>query len=224
MKPIERRDIALHIFRIAVAMVALGGASRSLGMALVGSLALFFAAFSLTHDLAHGALGLPRRVNEVALCVSGLLMLMSGHAMRIMHLRHHARRADDIEGTGAHLTAWRALFVGPRNALALRRGAFRIAHGLPLRWQIGETSMNVAAVVLAMGTGSRVLLVHVAVATVLQCTLSFWGAYLPHNVPSWLVALARPFAFTHSPTILNLICHDVHHEYPKIPCQQLVSR
>ncbi|WP_394841353.1 fatty acid desaturase [Pendulispora brunnea] len=221
MKPIELRDIVLHVVRVAAALLVLGSASRSLGVAFLASLALFFAAFSLTHDLAHGALGLPRRVNEVALCLAGLLMLISGHAMRIMHLRHHAGRADDIEGAGAHLTAWRAVFVGPCNAIALRRAAFRFARGLPLRWQIGETSLNLATVALAVSTGSRVLLVHVAVVTVLQCTLSFWGAYLPHNVPSWLVSLARPFAFTRSPTILNLICHEAHHENPKIPCQQL---
>jgi len=221
MRQIELRDIALHVARIAVAMLVLLCGPKSLGVALLASLALFFATFSLTHDLAHGALGLPRRVNELALCVSGLLMLTSGHAMRIMHLRHHGGRPDDIEGTGARLSAWRALLVGPGNAIALRRAGFRLARGVQMRWQIGETLVNVGTVVLAIATGSRALLVYVAVATVLQCTLSFWGAHLPHNIPAWIVTLARPFTFTRSPTILNLLYHDAHHENPNTPCQQL---
>ena len=57
---------------------------------------------SISHDLVHGNLGLPRRWNGLLLSLIELLSLRSGHAYRLAHLYHHARypHDDDIEGRG----------------------------------------------------------------------------------------------------------------------------
>jgi fatty acid desaturase len=80
--------LAAHLLRLAVAAAALVLLPPAWRAPLAA--AVFLAAFCLAHDLAHGALRLPRRANELALSLAGLAMLTSGHAMRVAHLRHHA--------------------------------------------------------------------------------------------------------------------------------------
>src|SRR5207248_1286426 len=71
---------------------------------------------SISHDLVHRALRLPRRWNEFFLTAIELLMLRSGRAYRLAHLNHHARYPDahdDPESAAAHGGLWRALPGGP---------------------------------------------------------------------------------------------------------------
>lgn len=69
---------------------------------------------SISHDLVHGTLGLPRRWNELFLSVIELLAFRSGHAYRLAHLHHHARfpHEDDIEGAAAKMSLLRTLAEG----------------------------------------------------------------------------------------------------------------
>src|SRR5688500_16451369 len=114
---------ALRVSSAALALYVLPAAWLAPGVAL------FLAAFTLAHDLAHGALGLTRRTNRVLLSLAGALMLTSGHAMRVAHLRHHARPLadDDYEGASARGSLGRALLLAPWFAFAVRREAWRRA-------------------------------------------------------------------------------------------------
>ena len=69
--------------------------------------------------------------------------------------------------------------------------------------------------------GKAPLVLYVAVAVLAQATMSVWAAYVPHNAPAWLSALAARLACTGSPTMLALAHHDVHHARPEIPCRHL---
>src|SRR5215216_2208711 len=81
-------------------------------------LALMYLSFvtygSISHDLVHRTLGLPRRLNDVLLTVVELLAFRSGHAYRLAHLHHHARfpHDDDIEGAAAKMPLLRTLAEG----------------------------------------------------------------------------------------------------------------
>ena len=83
---------------------------------------------SISHDLVHRTLSLPRQWNEFFLTTIELLAFRSGHAYRLAHLHHHARfpHDDDIEGAAAKMSFWRTLLEGvifqPRIVIwALRR-------------------------------------------------------------------------------------------------------
>jgi len=86
-------------------------------------IALVFVSFytygSTSHDLVHGNLGLPRRINDLLLTITELIAFRSGHAYRAAHLYHHASypAEDDIEGAAAGMPAWRAAHVDPMIAL-----------------------------------------------------------------------------------------------------------
>lgn len=215
----------MHVGRSTAALFALAIAVRVEHplLAVAASAALFFGAFALMHDAAHGALGLPRAVNEVVLSVAGALLLMSGHALRRTHLIHHRATLcpDDLEGAPALLPLWRAALASPRAALALRGRAFDGAGRAGRRWQVGETLVDVLLASACVASGSPALWAFVAVALSLQLSMGLWAAYVPHNAPAWLVAVARRLAPLGSPTFLSLAYHDLHHRIPAVPCAAL---
>ena len=217
-------DLAIHLARLSFSALALALAARLgvLAMAAASAL-LFFEAFAFMHDLSHGALLLPRRLNEVALSCAAALLLMSGHALRRMHLVHHSHAlgAADLEGAPARGTFLQALRVGPRAALDLRLQAFRGAGRRGQRWQLVETAADVALLAALPASGRPALVVYAAVAVLAQVTMSVWAAHVPHNAPAWLTGAAARLAWTGSPTMLNLAYHDLHHARPDVPCRSL---
>jgi phytoene dehydrogenase-like protein len=69
--------------------------------------AVFVAVVTVTHDVVHRTLGLGPRGTDWALFFMGLVLLESGHAYRLTHLRHHRlfpNPADDPEGYPADMT------------------------------------------------------------------------------------------------------------------------
>ena len=220
MHRVRYDHLFLHGLRIAACAGVLA-AHVPIWTAVPVSVALFFAAFSLAHDATHGALGLPKRANAIVLSLSALFMLISGHAMRRMHLLHHARPLSekDIEGRGANLSAVHALLAGPSNALALRLAAFRGARRDERIVQVVETLA--AAALLGIATRSAPLALYVAIAIVMQLSMSLWASHIPHNAPAFAVAICKRLAILRSPVLLSLAYHDLHHRRPGVPCQEL---
>jgi beta-carotene hydroxylase len=79
---------------------------------------------SVSHDLVHRSLGLPRWLNEFLLSLIELLLFRSGRAYRLAHLNHHARYPDpdnDPEAAAAHGSKMNV--VGPHGRCGLQPGA-----------------------------------------------------------------------------------------------------
>ena len=222
MRRVRFDHLLLHGLRLGLCALALE-ARLPTWATVPFAAALFFTAFSVAHDATHGSLGLPRRVNTIVLSLSALLMLVSGHAMRRMHLLHHARTLPDadLEGRGARLPAVAALLGGPANALALRLAAFRGARRRERVVQAVETIAGVALVALAVWTRHVPLLVHVTVALALQASMALWASHVPHHTPARVVEACKRLGFLRSPTLLSLAYHDLHHRRPGVPCQDL---
>lgn len=216
-------DLALHAVRIGATLVVFAWAP-GVPMRVACAAALFFALFALAHDLAHGALGLSRRANAWLLSGVSAAMLVSGRAMRRMHLRHHARplAADDYEGRGARRTLLGALLASPFDAVTLRVAAFRTA---PRRERVIQ-ALETAAALAFVGVGPFAPLgvrIYLGVAVVLEATMGLWAAYVPHHAPAIAAVVARRLAFLRSPTLASLAFHDAHHRRPRVPCHRLVD-
>lgn len=211
-----RPALVRHLLGIAAPVIALFAFPS---IAPLAALAVFLGTFMLAHELAHGALGLPKRRNELALAIAGVCMATSGHALRLMHLRHHADPLGhgDLEGRTARMSPWRALAAAPRMSVVLVITAWRTATARDRRWQRAEHAavMILAAVVIAWGP--RVLQLYLYAALASQALAPFWAGHLPHRSPPWLLALARRLASAGSLAMTTLVVHDEHHRRPKLP-------
>lgn len=225
-RPLLARELASHLARIAICATAVALSPWPWATVIAAAL-LFLAAFALAHDLTHDALGLPRQANQALLAAAGLVMLLDGHGMRRMHLRHHARPLEegDLEGEGARRSALGALLVGPFNALALRAAALRGAPPSARGLQLAELAGSTLVVALALfgPIPLPALRLHVLVALSLQATMSLWASHVPHRTPAWLARVARRLAFTRSPILLSLAFHGEHHATPRVPCARLAA-
>jgi fatty acid desaturase len=156
---IQRAALTRHMSGFAVPIVMMFACSAIAPIAAAAAVASYLAAFMLTHELAHGALGLSRRRNEVALAIAGVCIVTSGHALRLMHLRHHADPLGpgDLEGRPARMSPGRALVAAPWLAVTLVIAAWRGATARDRAWQCAEYAA-IAGVVLLAARGPRAAL------------------------------------------------------------------
>jgi beta-carotene hydroxylase len=180
---------------------------------------------SISHDLVHRSLGLPRWLNDLLLSSIELLLFRSGRAYRLAHLNHHARYPDpngDPEATAAHGTFWAAIKSGP--FFFLRLWWWALNHYPAHRMRL----FTEAAAILCLVVGSLVCALYswtiVPVVYLILVYLGTWivplvTAYIPHSprgdnplsqtrrFRGWVIRLIA----------LDHLYHLEHHLYPAVP-------
>ncbi len=188
------------------------------------AVATVLAGFVQMHDAIHNSLGLSKRTTNFVLTMSALLLLKSGHALRVTHLRHHGQclSDDDPEGEPAKWTLKQVFLNGPYHIFALRFASLRMAPATR-NIQLFETAITflllAAFVALYFFAGTIIPLVYWAVAFVLSCLMPLWASYIPHKLasrsPARLAAVKMAMLWT--PVISSFAFHHLHHVYPKVP-------
>jgi len=177
---------------------------------------------SISHDLVHRNLGLPRWVNEPLLSAIELLSFRSGHAYRTVHLHHHARfpADDDLEGAASKMSFVRALFEGI--TLQPRLWIFAMKkNGRDRTWMIGEAS------VVVIGLGACIAIIPITPLPFAYAALMIAGswifplvtAFIPHD-PRGSTELQQTKLFRGrvlSIVALEHLYHLEHHLYPQVP-------
>ena len=182
----------------------------------------FFTYGSVSHDLVHRTLRLPRWLNETLLCLIELLGFRSGHAYRLTHLHHHAHYPadDDIEASPGRLPRLRALFAGitlqPRLYFwALRKPSAQRA------WIIAEgmAILTLLAASVAALPWTPFPAIYAALMIAGSWIFPIVTVLIPHN-PRGEDALAQTRLFRGkvlSILALEHLYHLEHHLYPQVP-------
>lgn len=188
---------------------------------------IFVAVVTVTHDAVHGSLGLGPRQTDWALFFFGAILLESGHAYRISHLRHHQvfPGPDDPEGDPARMTFWTALLHGLLFLPRLWLWAFRRSRWPQRRWLLLELSWAFAIPSLGvlLWPWTPALLLYAALAIVGSWVYPLLTVHLPHHQygdSPWtqtgtLRGRIIPALF------LELTYHLEHHLYPAVPSHHL---
>lgn len=190
---------------------------------------VFVAVVTVTHDVVHGSLGLSRRQTEWALFAMGAVLLESGHAYRVTHLRHHRvfPGPDDPEGDPARLSLLKAVLWGPLFLPRLWYWSYARskARGATRRWLVAEAAwaLAVAATGLWLLPRSPAVLIYAALAIVGSWVYPLLTVHLPHRDYG-----DTPLSQTHTlrgrivPALfLELTYHLEHHLYPEVPSHNL---
>jgi len=191
--------------------------------ALVCPVVLSFLTYgSISHDLVHRTLALPRWLNEALLCAIELMAFRSGHAYRFTHLHHHAHFPDegDIEARAARMSPAGALLDGvtlqPRLFLFALRTSKRdrtwiIAEGLAV------VVMLVASLAVIPFTAIPALFAALMIAG--SWIFPLVTVFIPHNVEG-TTELTQTTLFRG--IVLSIVAaqhlyHLEHHLYPQVP-------
>ncbi len=182
----------------------------------------FFTYASISHDLVHRTLGLPKALNEALLSVIELLALRSGHAYRASHFLHHAKfpSGDDLEGAASGMSFFQALADGFTLQFRIWFHALRMSKNDRL-WIVWEG----AAILVLLGLGLAAI--PWTVLPVLYCGLVIPGSWIYPFMTSWVPhdasgtseltqtrlfrgQVVRFLAIEH-------LYHLEHHLYPQVP-------
>jgi len=177
---------------------------------------------SISHDLVHRNLGLPRWLNEILLTLIELLAFRSGHAYRAVHLHHHAHfpASDDLEGAASKMPLWRAIVEG----FTLQPRLWFFAMRRPGRHRPWALAECFAATVLF---GAAVAVAPITIVPLAYALLMIAGswifpvitAYIPHDAAG-MSELTQTKLFRGrvlSIVAMEHLYHLEHHLYPMIP-------
>ena len=168
--------------------------------------------------------GLSKKGHDRLLSLSALLLLKSGHALKVTHLRHHGQclSDDDPEGEPAKWTLKQVFLNGPYHIFTLRFASLRIApktRNIQLLETAATALLLVIFIAFYFAWGSIIGLVYWAVAFVLSALMPLWASYIPHKMasrnPARMASVKTARFWT--PILSSFAFHHLHHTYPKVP-------
>lgn len=221
--PVWRRVVSLVAPFVLTALFFVLAAQGEWLAALACPVLLSFLTYgSISHDLVHRTLGLPKWLNEILLTLIELLAFRSGHAYRAVHLHHHARfpAEDDLEGAAAKMSLFRALVEGV--GLQPRLWFFAMRHkGAHRPWAIVEclVSATLFGVSVAVFPVTKAPLVYAALMIMGSWIFPVITAYIPHDATgaSELTQTKLFRGKVLSIVALEHLYHLEHHLYPGVP-------
>ena len=191
--------------------------------AVLSLVALSFVTYgSISHDLVHRNLGLPKSVNDLFLSVIELLALRSGHAYKMAHLHHHARfpHPDDVEGAAAGMSFARTMLEGVIFQLKIWFWAVkRPRQNKGLIYLEGFGVLLLVALAIAFYPVTPVLLVYVILMVMGSWIIPLITSYIPHD-PQGENEFTQTRLFRGKMLAgvgLEHTYHLEHHLYPAVP-------
>jgi beta-carotene hydroxylase len=218
-----RRIFTLLLPFLYVALYFMFATLRWWPLAVLSLVALSFVTYgSISHDLVHRNLGLPKTVNDLFLSVIELLTLRSGHAYRMAHLHHHARFPyhDDIEGAAAKMSLPRTLLEGVLFQFKIWFWAVR--QPKPDRRLIlleGFGCLLLVIFSLALYPITPIFLAYLVLMIMGSWIIPLITSYIPHD-PQGKTELFQTRLFRG--TVVSIVAfehtyHLEHHLYPSVP-------
>jgi beta-carotene hydroxylase len=177
---------------------------------------------SISHDLVHGNLGLPKWINDLLMTLIELLALRSGHAYRMAHLHHHALfpHDDDIEGAAARMSLTRTLLEGVIFQFKIWWWAVRQSRkGRFLILLEGFGCFSLIGLSIALYPRTPIFLVYVVLMIMGSWIIPLVTSYVPHD-PDGDNELLQTRLFrgkVASLVAVEHLYHLEHHLYPAVP-------
>jgi fatty acid desaturase len=183
------------------------------------SIVFFMAGLRQTHDGFHGKLGLSPRRTHAFLFVFSLLMAIPLHAVRWVHLRHHAHPLDetDVEGMCAKMSWWKAILAGPVFSLRMIITAGVCANRATRSWIVAELAAIGGAVGIAVFGGWPALRYQLVAMALGNCLTGFVAVWMVHREcdPGHIFARTQRSSIINALTLNNFF-HLEHHLFPAV--------
>jgi fatty acid desaturase len=187
--------------------------------ALPFSAVFFMAGLRQTHDGFHAKLGLAASWTNAFLVLFSLLTVIPLHAVRWIHLRHHANPhgEKDVEGMCAGMSWWMALIAGPYFSFRMVAEALRHSTNGSRNWILAEIAGILGLIGLAETFDAGWVRYQVIVMLLGNCLTGFVAVWMVHRQcdreglfartqRSWLINLLT----------LNNFYHLEHHLFPAV--------
>ena len=193
-------------------------------LALPFSAFFFLTGLRQVHNGFHRALGTNRFLTWLTLYLNSVLMVVSLHAVKFNHLRHHrfTLTEGDYEGKSAGMSWYGAILYGPVHMFLIHK--VTLQHGdRKYRWNVLFELASIAVFVAGVfHLRLHFLIYHVVVMALGECLMAFFAVWTVHHDTQDAPALARTQRTGWKNLLtFSMFYHLEHHLFPAVPTIKL---
>ncbi|NJB37954.1 fatty acid desaturase family protein [Croceivirga sp. JEA036] len=184
----------------------------------------FLTALRQVHNGFHNSLGTNKFLTWLSLYLNSILMVVSIHAVKFNHLRHHkyCLTEKDQEGKSAHMTWYGAILYGPIHIFKIHQITWKIGNKKYRRNMLLELVSICIAVTLVFYLEIHWLMYHMIVMLIGEFLMSFFAVWTVHHDTHDNPEFARTQrGGWKNKLTFSMFYHLEHHLFPAVPTIKL---
>ncbi len=193
-------------------------------LALPFSAFFFLTALRQVHNGFHNSLGTNRFLTWLSLYLNSILMLVSIHAVKFNHIRHHkyCLSEEDYEGKAANMTWYGAILYGPIHYFLIHKVTLQLGNKNYRNNVLLELASILLFVVVVFYFQIHFLMYHIAVMLFGEFLMAFFAVWTvhhdTHDHPNF--ARTQRTGWKNKLTF-SMFYHLEHHLFPAVPTIKL---
>ena len=193
-------------------------------LALPFSAFFFLTALRQVHNGFHNSLGTNKFLTWLSLYINSVLMMVSIHAVKFNHIRHHkyCLSEEDYEGKSAGMTWYGAILYGPIHMFLIHKVTFQLGNKAYKRKVLVELISILLFVSIVFYFNITFLMYHVAIMLIGEFLMAFFAVWTVHHDTHESPELARTQRTGWKNKItFSMFYHLEHHLFPAVPTIKL---
>lgn len=192
--------------------------------ALPCSAFFFITGLRQVHNGFHNSLGTNRFLTWLSLYLNSVFMMVSIHAVKFNHLRHHkyCLSEEDQEGKSAHMTWYGAILYGPIHMFKIHQITWKLGNKKYRRNMILELTSVAIVISVAFYFQINWLIYHISIMIIGEFLMAFFAVWTVHHDTEENPELARTQrGWIKNKITFSMFYHLEHHLFPAIPTIKL---
>ncbi|MBE0390804.1 fatty acid desaturase [Flavobacterium sp. PL002] len=193
-------------------------------IALPFSAFFFLTGLRQVHNGFHNSLGTNKFLTWLSLYINSVLMMVSIHAVKFNHLRHHkyCLTDEDQEGKSAHMTWYGAILYGPIHVFKIHQITWKIGSKKYRKNMLIELFSIMILIAIAFYFNIYLLYYHMTIMIIGEFLMAFFAVWTVHHDTHENPGLARTQRSNWKNKItFSMFYHLEHHLFPAIPTIKL---
>ena len=184
----------------------------------------FLTALRQVHNGFHYSLGTNKFLTWLSLYINSVLMMVSMHAVKFNHVRHHqyCLGEEDYEGKSANMTWYGAILYGPVHMFLIHKMTFKLGNKVYRRNVLLELVSIALMISLVLYFQINFLIYHIIVMLIGECLMAFFAVWAVHHGTEENPELARTQRTGWKNKLtFSMFYHLEHHLFPAVPTIKL---
>ncbi len=193
-------------------------------LALPFSMFFFLTSFRQVHNGFHNSLGTNKFLTWLTLYLNSILLMVSLHAVKFNHIRHHkyCLSDEDFEGKSAGMSWYGAILYGPVHMFLIHKVTNQLANNNYRRNMFFELSSIAVFTALIFYFNIHILIYHIIVMILAEFMMAFFAVWIVHHDTRDEPDFARTQRSEWKNKItFSMFYHLEHHLFPAVPTIKL---
>ena len=193
-------------------------------LALPFSAFFFLTGLRQVHNGFHNSLGTNKFLTWLSLYINSVLMVVSIHAVKFNHIRHHkyCLTEEDQEGKSAHMTWYGAILYGPIHMFKIHQITWKLGNTTYRKNMMVELVSVFLFVSMAFYFNIHWLIYHILVMVAGELLMAFFAVWTVHHDTHEAPELARTQrSGWKNKLTFSMFYHLEHHLFPAVPTIKL---